>query len=97
MLPYGDTVSSTGIEDQTWKPVYPGRLDCPRSGQGTVALVGGETFYQRGVSLEYGADRCSNEIMEDGAELDDLLTVSLCPGRVSIQACTLYHTGSAAC
>lgn len=49
----------------------------------TVSLTGVETFYQRGVSPEDGGDRCSNEIMEEGAASDDWITVSLCPGRVS--------------
>lgn len=48
LLPYGDTISSIAEEDQTWKPIYVGRLDFPWSGPGsdssTVSLTGVETF-----------------------------------------------------
>lgn len=48
VLPYGDTISSIAKEDQTWKPIYVGRLDFPCSGPGSessaVSLTGVETF-----------------------------------------------------
>lgn len=69
----------------------------PQVWPGHCCLSGRGDLLSPGVSLQDGADRCSNEIMEDEAALDDQLTVSLCPGHVSVQACTLYHTGSAAC
>lgn len=50
VISYGDSIPSAAVADQTWKPVYPGRVVFPMPGQGSesspVSLMGMETSYQ---------------------------------------------------